>query len=284
MSVLKFQDTDFDTKQELFKHLRDNHDRLIKNKKAALKFTDSAPSFNYTLLQNKNNTTKELSSYSWMKEGYVYAVINTTNYLDSHNDVHLDGIWNKSAVEQNGKTLWIVNHDLSIGSEVAYEKDVNIMIQKMSFRDLGFDSDKNTEALIFEVKQDAIINENILDRILKNIATQHSIRMQYIELVFCMDSDAEEDREYKVNYDKYAPSVANYEKVKDQMYFWGVKVAAIKHEGSSVVAGSNDITPMLIGKSIEPSKGTQLDEPSADTQKEEARKRVLLNMAKVASK
>lgn len=284
MSVLKFQDKEFSTKQELFKHLRDNHDRLIQQKKAIVKYTDSVSVKSFSNDQSKADTTKELSSFDWMKEGYVYPVINSTGYMDSHSDVHLSSIWNKSAQEKNGIIVWDSNHELKIGSEVAYPKDVNIMLQDMRFSDLGYDSNKQTTALIFEVQKDAIVNKSIIDRIDKGIATQHSVRMRYVKMEFAMNSNEEEDQLYKMRYDKYIEDIANKEKAEEQGYFWAVLEAEIVAEGSSVVNGSNDITPMLIGKNIEPSKGTQLDEPSADTQKEEARKRVLLNMAKAASK
>lgn len=284
MSVLKFQDKEFSTKQELFKHLRDNHDRLIQQKKAIVKYTDSVSVKSFSNDQSKADTTKELSSFDWMKEGYVYPVINSTGYMDSHSDVHLSSIWNKSAQEKNGMIVWDSNHELKIGSEVAYPKDVNIMLQDMRFSDLGYDSNKQTTALIFEVRKDAIVNKSIIDRIDKGIATQHSVRMRYVKMEFAMNSNEEEDQLYKMRYDKYIEDIANKEKAEEQGYFWAVLEAEIVAEGSSVVNGSNDITPMLIGKNIEPSKGTQLDEPSADTQKEEARKRVLLNMAKAASK
>jgi len=284
MSVLKFQDKEFSTRQELFKHLRDNHDRLIQQKKAIVKYTDSVSVKSFSNDQAKADTTKELSSFDWMKEGYVYPVINSTGYMDSHSDVHLSSIWNKSAQEKNGMIVWDSNHELKIGSEVAYPKDVNIMLKDMRFSDLGYNSNKQTTALIFEVQKDAIVNKSIIDRIDKGIATQHSVRMRYVKMEFAMNSNEEEDQLYKMRYDKYIEDIANKEIAEDQGYFWAVLEAEIVAEGSSVVNGSNDITPMLIGKSIEPSKGTQLDEPSADTQKEEARKRVLLNMAKAASK
>ena len=284
MSVLKFQDQEFSTKQELFNHLRDNHDRLIQQKKAIVKYTDSVSVKSFSNDQAKADTTKELSSFDWMKEGYVYPVINSTGYMDSHSDVHLSSIWNKSAQEKNGMIIWDSNHELKIGSEVAYPKDVNIMLQDMRFSDLGYDSNKQTTALIFEVQKDAIVNKSIIDRIDKGIATQHSVRMRYVKMEFAMNSNEEEDQLYKMRYDKYIEDIANREKAEEQGYFWAVLEAEIVAEGSSVVNGSNDITPMLIGKNIEPSKGTQLDEPSADTQREEARKRVLLNMAKAASK
>lgn len=280
IKAIEFPDREFSTKAELFAALRDNHDRIIKNKKSVQKIADSVVAVDYTQQQARVSTTKASESISFMKDGYVYPVINTTNYLDSHNDVHADGLWTKSAAEQVGKTLWITNHSLEIGSEIAYEKDVNIMVQDMTFKALGYDSSMSTQALIFEVEKSAIVNDRVKDRIEKNIPTQHSIRMQYVNVMFAMDSDDDEDKEYKATYDKYIDKVANKDRARSQAYFWVVTEAKIVSEGSSVIQGSNDITPMFIGKDIEPSKDTHKEEPSADTRnEEEARKRVLLTFA-----
>ena len=216
MSVLKFQDKEFGSKKELFKHLRDNHDRLIQQKKAIVKYTDSVSVKSFSNDQVKTDTTKELSSFDWMKEGYVYPVINSTGYMDSHSDVHLSSIWNKSAQEKNGRIVWDSNHELKIGSEVAYPKDVNIMLKDMRFSDLGYDSNKQTTALIFEVQKDAIVNKSIIDRIDKGVSTQHSVRMRYVKIEFAMNSDEEEDQLYKMRYDKYIEAIANKEKAEDQ--------------------------------------------------------------------
>lgn len=266
MSILKFQDREFSTKSELFKHLRDNHDRILEQKKAVLKYTDAVEVGSFTLDQVKSDTTKELATFNWMKDGYVYPVINTTNYLDSHGDVHLDAIWNRSVSNKNGKIMWDSNHALKIGSEVAFPNDVNIILKNVKFSDLGYDSSKNTTALIFEVKKENVVLDAIKNRIEKGVPTQHSVRMRYVKIEFAMNSDAEEDEIYLARYNKYISLIANQEKAAEQGYFWAVLEAEIVAEGSSVVNGSNDITPMLIGKNIDPSKDTQSVDPPKGTQ------------------
>ena len=265
--TLKFQDQEFSTKQELFAHLRDNHDRLIQAKKAVIKTTDTIEVSDFTTNQIKDNATKMEADYSWMKEGYVYPIINTTNYLDSHSDVHGDAIWNKSAKDKNGKIVWDSNHALKIGSEVAFAQDVNIMLKSLKFSDIGYDSPKNTTALIFEVRKDNIIHPSVSKRVEKNIATQHSVRMRYVKIEFAMNSDEKGDEIYLARYNKYINTIANQDKAEQQGYFWVVLEAEIVEEGSSVVNGSNDITPMLIGKSnVQPLKDTVTNEPPNGTQ------------------
>lgn len=274
IKAIEFPDREFSSRKELFDALRENHDRIIKNKKSVHKIADSVAAVDYTIDQAKENAVKALESESFMRKGFVYPVINTTNYLDSHNDVHADGLWTKSASEQVGKILWVTNHALEIGAEIAYEKDVNIMVQPMTFKALGYDSMIKTQALIFEVGIDNIVNDRIADRIAKNIPTQHSIRMQYVNVLFAMNSDEPEDKEFKANFVKYIDSIANKDRAINNGYYYVVTEAKIISEGSSVIQGSNDITPMFIGKEIEPSVDTQSDEPSVDTHEKEELEKV----------
>lgn len=260
--VKEFPDIEFDSKVELFKALKNNKERIMKMKKASVKHSDSIRVPEFT---KKDLTIKGIELPGFDKDS-VYAVINTTNYLDSHSDVHLSGIWNKSVKEQQGNVLYIVNHDLSIGKEIAYEKDIEMMLKEFKFSDLGYSSDMTTQALIFKVKKDDIIMDLVKDRVDKKIPSQHSVRMQYVKLDLAIDSDDEDFKEEKRIWDKYKDSIANQDAL-EQGYFWAVSEAKIYLEGSMVVRGSNDITPMILGKS-EPSTDTHKTEPSNnDTQK-----------------
>ena len=49
-------------------------------------------------------------------------------------------------------------------------------------------------------------------------------------------------------------------------YYWTVSEAKIFKEGSMVLAGSNDLTPMLLSKSTPPPLGTDKNEPPKGTQ------------------
>jgi hypothetical protein len=246
----------FSTKEEMFTALKEQKETII-NLKKAKSVVKYAP-----ILSFNTNTNKSIS----VKENHILAVINTTNYLDSHNDVHLKGIWTKSVSEQQNKIYYITNHDFNIGSVIAYPKDVNVKVEQVSWSDLGYNFTGTTDALIYEVDKDKIEHKEALKIIKENIDIQHSVSMQYVKLELCIDSTEEEFKEEKMNFDKYIGEVVNAEKVED--YFWAVQEAKIYREGSMVLGGSNDLTPLIQGKS-EPLKDTQLNknEPSADTQK-----------------
>lgn len=253
-----FPDKEFTTKQDLFKALRDSKDDLIGLKKAK-SVVKSSP-----IISFQSSTNKNLD----VKDNHVVAVINTTNYLDSHNDVHLKGIWTKSVNEQQNKIYYLVNHDMSIGSVVAYPKDVNVSVKDIAWSDLGFNFKGTTNALMYEVDKSKINHSEASKIIKENIDIQHSVSMQYVKVELCIDSIEKEYEEEKLNYDKYISEVVNAEKVAEQGYFWAVIEAKIYREGSMVLNGSNDATPLFQGKN-EPSNDTQLNksEPLGNTRK-----------------
>ena len=85
IKAIEFPDNSFETKEELFKHLFDNKEKIEGIKSAQIKNSDSVMSAAIRL-----DEAKELKA----DDGFIMSVINTTKYMDSHNDVHLNGIWN----------------------------------------------------------------------------------------------------------------------------------------------------------------------------------------------
>jgi len=94
----------FDTKKELFDFLIQNKETLTAQKKAVTKYADGFAYQQGEVLNKANNPIENPSDT--LK---VTAVINTTNVIDSHNDVHLPGLWDKSLKENKN----IMHLDLS---------------------------------------------------------------------------------------------------------------------------------------------------------------------------
>ena len=111
IKVLEFPKKEFQTKQDLFKALIENKKELISIKKSATKNAD-AVSFGYLDTSVKIDTNKEdvQSQLQNPEQLTVKVVINTTNFLDSHGDVHVNGIWNKS-VKDNISFLHLQEHE-----------------------------------------------------------------------------------------------------------------------------------------------------------------------------
>lgn len=244
-----FPQRSFETKEDLFKELRENASKIIECKKAEIYNS-------YTKLLNEDGTAKfhtdfieqiggdTIKAGPQMKEGYFYPVINTTNYLDSHKDCHFDGIWDRSAKEQDGKLYYVADHKIETNSIIAWPENVKVMVKSVPWAWVGKNYEGNTQALIYEIKKSDIANENARKIIEEKRKVQNSVRMQYISIKLAMNSDAKEDIEYKKYYDSKIDLIANKDEVEADGYFFGVEEAKIIREGSMVPLGSNDATPI----------------------------------------
>lgn len=230
----------FTDKKDLFKALKAAKHELIAAKKAVIKFTDPVISSGMIEPIVKGiNIPKEIGFGD-----FVYPVINTINFLDSHKDVHLWGIWDKSAKEQNGKIYYIVDHDLALGKVISYPKDVEIMVKEMTWAELGYKHKGKTQALVYKAKLTERSNKDAFDAIKAGDEIQNSVRMQYVRVELAMNSkDADFAEEFKV-WNAFASKVVNQEALNED-YFWAVHEAKIYMEGSAVLFGSNEATPVL---------------------------------------
>jgi len=265
--VKEFPDKEFETKEELFKELIANKKQLISLKKSVTKNAD-AVSYGYIENVSKNNNIDKAIGASDLPDTLdVKVVINTTNYLDSHGDLHVNGIWNKS-VSDNKTFLHLQEHERDFDKVIS--DSAKGYVQSMSWKQLGLPYDGKTEALIFESTIERLRNGFMLKQYANGWVKNHSVGMRYVSLELAINSEAEYDKEYKDLWDEIYPSVANKELADERGYFWVVKEAKIV-EGSAVVMGSNSATPTLETKeNVEPSKDT-LDieaEKSLQTEKQ----------------
>ena len=265
MSVIKaieFPDKEFATKLELFKYLKENKDLIISNKKANK--TKSAP-WKAHVATKGGEAIKGLDG---MEDGFIYPIINTTKIMDSHNDVHADGIWNKSLQEAGKNVVYAQNHDLSIGNIIGFQKDVTPFVQMVAWKDLGEDFTGMTQALTYKVKVHKSAPAQAKAIIEDKIPIQNSVRMQYVKMELAVLSDDDDMVTENKTFLDNIEGIANKDNAKDQGYFWLVTEAKVIEEGSMVVRGSNSATPITYPtKDIQPPTGTDKNEPLKDTQK-----------------
>ena len=276
IKVLEFPKKEFDSKEDLFKALRENKKELISIKKSATKNAD-AVSFGYLDTTVKIDTNKEdvQSQIQNPEQLNVKVVINTTNFLDSHNDLHINGIWNKS-VKDNVSFLHLQEHEREFDKVIT--DSAKGYVQSMNWSKLGLPYLGKTEALIFESTIDKKRNEFMLNQYANGWVKNHSVGMRYVSIDLAINSEAEWDKEEKALWDKYYPIIANKEVADERGYMWIVSEAKII-EGSAVVMGSNSATPTLENKEeIEAVlDNTSKDEPTEVTQKNEQLLKDLLN-------
>lgn len=265
----------FETRDELFDYLRKNKEILKIEKKASIKEADGVGCWFVSKSDDKIEILKELSTDS-IEAGKIKAslVINASNIVDSHLDLHIPNLWNKS-IKENAMIYLFQEHKREFQKIISYPQDVKAYTIDTTFKEIGFKLDAKTQLLVFDAVIDSEDNEYMYGRYKKNKVLNHSVGMMYVKMYFCMNSDNKWDVEEKENWDKYYDLVANKDFVDQYGYFWAVTEAKVI-EGSAVPLGSNPATPTRNVEEIkEPTIVTPLNtEPQKCTLTTEDLKRV----------
>lgn len=265
IKIIEFPDKSFQNKEEIFECLHKHEQKIISLKKSGIfKSFEKSDLFHPSLLLDE----EQKANLDGGKKGFVYPVINTTNYMDSHMDVHFDGIWTKSAKENKNKIYYVADHELKLANVIAYPEDVEIKIISIPWKSLGREYPGSTEALVFAIDETKIVHEKAYEAIKSKKPLQNSVRMQYVKIRLGMNSPHPDHKAAKEYFDNNLDRIVNKEKAEEAGYFWGVEEAKIFKEGSLVLFGSHDVTPIFVNDE-EPEKSTQTSnkvEPESSTQ------------------
>jgi len=268
ITLREFPNRTFKNWGEAHAALKEHEARLISLKCSQVyKSIDKLQGFSVTPFLDKALHAAKSHVPTWMKDGNQYPVINTTKYFDSHGDVHFDGIWKRSLKANVGKLFYVEGHELMTKSVIAWPEHVKSFTADVPWSYLGKSYEGNTQALIYEIPDAEIKHEGARDVIDNKREMQNSVRMQYVKMTLALNSDSSEWKENKELYDSRIDLIANKDIVEQNKYFWAVDEAKIFKEGSMVIAGSNDVTPIIFG---DPAKGTssKTDSPEGTRSKE----------------
>ena len=231
---------------------------LMAQKKAAIKHADGCAYLALDTGAGHASKAAGISEDATTIE--VKAAINTTNIFDSHGDVHIKGLWNKS-LKENKMIMHIQEHDLKFDKIISDGKDLKASAKMMTFKELGYKMDGETQVLFFKstVKQER--NSYMFNQYKNGVVKNHSVGMRYVKLFLAVNDESYEEE--KAIWDKYYQTIANKSDVDAAGYFWAVTEAKII-EGSAVPIGSNQVTPTIevteaaksTSNQIEPPKGT----------------------------
>lgn len=236
----------FKTNKELFDFIVENEKDLHWAKKQAFKKAD-AISLAVPTLKSFNQKSQSISDLLSKDSIEVVSIINTTKLLDSYDDVHIDGLWDKSLLE-NKLIKHLQEHQMKFDMIIADKEDLEAYTEEFSWKGLGYNAPGKTQALTFKsvIRKDR--NPFMFEQYAKGNVDQHSVGMRYVKLLTCIN-----DEDYPVqkeNYDKYAPMVVNLESARNKDFFWAVTEAKCI-EGSAVPLGANSITPTQSVKSMD---------------------------------
>lgn len=241
---------EFNTKKELFEHLIENKSLYITKKKESIKYADAlttsyVPVIEHKAIKAEGDTETELKRF---------PIINTTNVIDSHKDLHLPGLWSKS-LKENKNIYYLQSHKMDFEYVISNPKDVKAQAKYYEWKELGYDFEGKTQALVFDTTIRRDQNKFMFDKFKEGSITQNSVGMRYVKLDLAVN-DEDYDQEFSV-WQKYYSAIANKEVADADGYFWAVTEAKVI-EGSAVLLGSNQFTPVRESKD-EPSKDTPVD-------------------------
>ncbi len=255
--AIKYAEKSFKHRNDFMLFVKDNKDTFLKLKKNEVKNQsnkeiDTSVSKSFSHIQPKITATSNHIE--------VVSVINTTNIIDGHLDLHLPKMWNKN-LKEHPKKLQLQEHRMSF--EYVLSDEVKAFVEDKNFQELGLNVDFKTQALIhefnFQEKQNPLMFKNYIEGKVR----EHSVGMRYVKISLAYDDpDDEKEKNY---FEENKAKAVNPEIAEEKGFFWVVSEAK-DNEGSPVLMGSNPITPTLIVRDYEPSKDTQdKQKPSADT-------------------
>lgn len=236
----------FNTKEEEIQWVIKNKELILLEKKNTVKRADAfMQSYSHVDKEGANKAEDVTSQTGDVNSLKASLVINTTGLVDSHCDVHIEGIWNKTLKEQNVVYL-LQEHEMEFEKVISdsVNDELKASAKTMSWKSLGFPFKGNTQALVFDTNISKGRNPFMFEQYRKGYVLNHSVGMRYVKLYLCVDSDDPIEAQYKENWDKYYPSIANKEVADQKGYFWAVTEAKMI-EGSAVVKGSNFATPTI---------------------------------------
>lgn len=252
----------FETIEDRLSYLKENKRLVLTEKKASFKKADAISGFLGVLDANgsiyANKAVMQEQSGTQTKDLKVKVVINSCLLIDSHMDVHIPKLWNKS-VKENKYPIHLQEHEMEFKKIIADAEDVSVTVQNIEWSKLNMPFDGKTECLVFDsvIKPDR--NEYMYEQYSKGYVRQHSVGMKYVTLHMCVNSEERYWQEEKDNWDKYYPLVIN-KNVADELGCFFAVTEARYIEGSAVVLGSNSATPTISVK--------ENNEPLNDTQKQ----------------
>lgn len=253
----RYGSMEFATKKELFKFLSENREKVIAQKKAVKKEADCPILVTPVLtFDTKKGASKaEPGNIAGLNSLKAVCIINTTNFMDSHNDLHLPGIWNKT-IQENKHIMHLQEHQMEFDKIISDGGELKAYTKKYKWSELGYPYEGETEALVFESTILKKRNAYMLEQYANGWVKNHSVGMFYVKMDIAIN-DEDCVNEYAA-WQKYYPQIANKERADERGYFFYVLEAKCV-EGSAVPIGSNSCTPTITTE--------EKDEPSPDTQK-----------------
>lgn len=223
-------------KSELIAYLIKNKLELIDLKKSAIKYADATGG----LVPSSGLVSKAIANAEDTPDLIHRTIVgNTYNWMDSHDDVHVDNTFAQSTKDRNGRIWHRHDHLNQLTAKVG--KFSQVYEQVVNWSDLGVNKLGQTTALLGDSAIKRAYNPLIFDSYKDGEIDQHSVGMQYVKIALAVNNP--DDKEGFENWNKYIGRLGNPEKAIEKGYFWPVREAKLI-EISCVTEGSNELTGM----------------------------------------
>jgi hypothetical protein len=258
----------FATKNDAFAYLRSNEKQIISQKKSMPIKSDV---FDWGCLPvNEKQTVKEDGTPMAEGEIEVNAIANLSGWCDSYMDVMIKDNWNKTIADKS-IVYHLKDHDYETGSIVG--KNPELYTKNFNLEYFGITSDvQKAQALMMRSIVPKEYDKKTYLLYKDNQIKQHSIGLRYVQIVLCLDSALEEDKDYKKNWDKYYSNVINKDVVDVYGYFFAVIESRIL-ENSCVLFGANVNTGVFSTSSKADDESLEIKEKAADEAPTASKKR-----------
>jgi len=255
---MKIELPEFADKKDLIDYLIKNKTELIDLKKSAIKNFIPVTG----LVADSGLVSKGFTSDMVDTDEVIYRTIvgNTYNWMDSHDDVHLNNLFGQSIKDKNGRIYHRHDHVPMLTAKVG--KFSKVYEQVVNWTDVGVNKVGQTMALLGDSAIRKSYNNLIFDSYKDGEIDQHSVGMQYVKIFLAVNN--KENKEEFDAWNKYFPLLGNPEKALEKGYFWVVKEAKLI-EISCVTDGSNELTGMY-----NPPKSSLNTDPPSSSQKEKS--------------
>ncbi len=237
-------------------YLVKNKAELIDLKKSTIKIADSTGG----IISRPSIAIKSASWSDRDTEDVIYRTIvgNTYNWMDSHKDVHLNGVFSESIKQRKADRIYH-RHDHVAMLTAKVGTFSKVYEQVLNWTDLGINKIGQTMSLLADSAINRKYNDMIFEMYRDGEIDQHSVGMQYVKM-FLAVNNAEFKEEYAI-WNKYIGILGNPETAIKEGYFWVVSEAKLI-EISCVTEGSNELTGV-----IDPPNGSQKTDPPSSSQR-----------------
>lgn len=251
---------EFATKEELFTYVKANLTQIIDAKKVEQYSCNKGQAMSCKVLNSSKLMVAEKAIA--VDDNYWYIAVNSTNILDSHDDLHVNGIWNTTVKDQQGKNYLVDSHDITIDSTIVKKEHIEMFVATVSFESLGYPYKGDTQVLVYKFQKAQVIHDKARYWLESGDEIQASVRMRYVTIEFALDSNAPEDEVFKKRYVEYLGKIANRQDFDYIPYFFVIKEAINQRESSLLPFGSNHVTGNIINTNVDNNNEVKTDPSS----------------------